>query len=276
MLNCNLVGIVASNGDLTHDASLKGSHFVQLCNQRNIPLLFLQNTTSQSLLPPSVSKAEQLTNRLKAQASMIAAVACATVPKITVVIGGSLGGERFAMCGRSYEPNFLFLWPNARIGLLDATRLSWSDQKDEGWTDEKEFSTQLNRPRQLRGITLSATWRLGGRKEACPEISRAQTRGALSSPADHTYFSKVEGTVACLETNETFHALLCPPMRRKTKDILFIDGLFGLLTPFFALVRGYKRTMPRTTLLDTTKYCLHGQLKTQKPGIAGGVTHLVL
>ncbi|XP_066453732.1 methylcrotonoyl-CoA carboxylase beta chain, mitochondrial-like isoform X3 [Eleutherodactylus coqui] len=141
----NLVGIVASNGDLTHDASLKGSHFVQLCNQRNIPLLFLQNTTSQSLLPPSVSKAEQLTNRLKAQASMISAVACATVPKITVVIGGCHGGESFAMCGRSYEPNFLFLWPNARIGLLDATRLSWSDQKDEGWTDEKEFSAQLNR-----------------------------------------------------------------------------------------------------------------------------------
>ncbi|XP_073498777.1 biotin-dependent 3-methylcrotonyl-coenzyme A carboxylase beta1 subunit-like [Phyllobates terribilis] len=141
----NLVGIVASNGELTHDSSLKGSHFVQICNQRYIPLLFLQNTTSQDLLPPSVYKAEQLTNRLKAQASMIAAVSCATVPKITVVIGGCHGGESFAMCGRSYEPNFLFLWPNARIGLVDAGRLSWSDQKDKGWTDETEFKSQLDR-----------------------------------------------------------------------------------------------------------------------------------
>ncbi|XP_044157545.1 biotin-dependent 3-methylcrotonyl-coenzyme A carboxylase beta1 subunit-like [Bufo gargarizans] len=141
----NLVGVVASNGDLTHDASLKGSHFVQICNQRNIPLLFLQNTTSQDHLPSSVSKAELLSNRLKAQASMIAAVACATVPKMTVVIGGCHGGESFAMCGRSYEPNFLFLWPNARIGLVDAARFSWSDQKDEGWTDETEFRAQLSR-----------------------------------------------------------------------------------------------------------------------------------
>ncbi|XP_069594341.1 biotin-dependent 3-methylcrotonyl-coenzyme A carboxylase beta1 subunit-like isoform X1 [Ranitomeya imitator] len=141
----NLVGIVASNGELTHDASLKGSHFVQICNQRFIPLLFLQNTTSQDLLPPSVYKAEQLTNRLRAQASMIAAVSCATVPKITVVIGGCHGGESFAMCGRSYEPNFLFLWPNARIGIVDAGRLSWSEQKDKGWTDETEFKSQLDR-----------------------------------------------------------------------------------------------------------------------------------
>ncbi|XP_069835529.1 biotin-dependent 3-methylcrotonyl-coenzyme A carboxylase beta1 subunit-like [Dendropsophus ebraccatus] len=144
----NLVGIVANNGALTHDAALKGSHFVQICNQRDIPLLFLQNTTSLDLLPPNVSKAEELTNRLKAQASMIAAVACATVPKITVVIGGCHGGESFAMCGRSYEPNFLFLWPNARIGLVDVTRLSWSDQKEEGWTDQTEFKTQLNRMKE--------------------------------------------------------------------------------------------------------------------------------
>ncbi|XP_071983636.1 methylcrotonoyl-CoA carboxylase beta chain, mitochondrial-like isoform X2 [Engystomops pustulosus] len=141
----NLLGVVASNGHLTHDAALKGSHFVQICNQRAIPLLFLQNTTSQDHLPPNVSKAEQLTNRLKAQACMMAAVACATVPKITLVVGGCHGGESFAMCGRSYEPNFLFLWPNARVGLVDPYRLSWSSQKDEGRTDETEFRTLLSR-----------------------------------------------------------------------------------------------------------------------------------
>ncbi|XP_073400861.1 methylcrotonoyl-CoA carboxylase beta chain, mitochondrial-like isoform X2 [Dendrobates tinctorius] len=111
----NLVGIVASNGELTHDASLKGSHFVQICNQRYIPLLFFQNTTSQDLLPPCVYKAEQQTKGLKAQASMIAAVSCATVPKITVVIGGCHGGESFAMfyrscyCTGAYGSTVIFL-----------------------------------------------------------------------------------------------------------------------------------------------------------------------
>lgn len=141
-----LVGIVASNGALTHDAALKGSHFVQLCNQRNIPLLFLQNTTSQEPLPPSLSKAEVLTNRLKAQASMMASVACASVPKITLVVGGCHGGESFAMCGRSFEPNFFFLWPNARIGLVDAdcappSRLEEGDRSEDG----KEFTALLTR-----------------------------------------------------------------------------------------------------------------------------------
>lgn len=141
-----LVGIVASNGALAHDAALKGSHFVQLCNQRNIPLLFLQNTTSQEPLPPSLSKAEVLTNRLKAQASMMASVACASVPKITLVVGGCHGGESFAMCGRSFEPNFFFLWPNARIGLVDAdcappSRLEEGDRSEDG----EEFTALLTR-----------------------------------------------------------------------------------------------------------------------------------
>ncbi|XP_042318741.1 methylcrotonoyl-CoA carboxylase beta chain, mitochondrial-like isoform X2 [Sceloporus undulatus] len=115
-----LVGIVANNGELTHDASLKGSHFVQLCNQRNIPILFIMNTTPYAAEPSSPKQAEDHTNRLKAQASMMSAVACAAVPKITLVIGGCYGNECYAMCGRSFDPNFLFLWPNARIALVDS------------------------------------------------------------------------------------------------------------------------------------------------------------
>ncbi|XP_072275556.1 methylcrotonoyl-CoA carboxylase beta chain, mitochondrial-like [Pyxicephalus adspersus] len=141
----HLVGIVASNGALTHDAALKGSHFVQLCNQRNIPLLFLQNTTSQEPLPPSISKAEVLTNRLKAQASMMAAVACASVPKITLIVGGCHGGESFAMCGRSFSPNFFFLWPNARIGLVDADSAPPSSQEGDSSEDVEEFTAFLTR-----------------------------------------------------------------------------------------------------------------------------------
>ncbi|XP_063283975.1 methylcrotonoyl-CoA carboxylase beta chain, mitochondrial-like isoform X1 [Pelobates fuscus] len=133
----HLVGILANNGELTHDASLKGSHFVQLCNQRQIPLLFLQNTISRESLPPNILKAEEQTNRLKAQASMMAAVACATVPKITLVIGGSYGGESFAMCGRSFAPNFLFLWPNARVCLVDPNRASEHTQMGKESSQEE-------------------------------------------------------------------------------------------------------------------------------------------
>ncbi|XP_044296543.1 methylcrotonoyl-CoA carboxylase beta chain, mitochondrial-like isoform X2 [Varanus komodoensis] len=115
-----LVGVVANNGELTHDASLKGSHFVQLCSQRRIPVLFLLNTAPCAAEPTSLTEAEDHSKRLKAQASMMAAVACASVPKITLVIGGCYGNESYAMCGRSFDPNFLFLWPNTRIALVDS------------------------------------------------------------------------------------------------------------------------------------------------------------
>uniref|UniRef100_A0AAR2LQQ1 methylcrotonoyl-CoA carboxylase n=1 Tax=Pygocentrus nattereri TaxID=42514 RepID=A0AAR2LQQ1_PYGNA len=101
------VGIVANNGELTYEASLKGSHFVQLCDQRDIPLIFLQNTAPQPVHTLS-----------QAKGSMMSAVACASTPKITVVIGGCHGGDSYAMCGRAFDPNFLFLWPNARVSIL--------------------------------------------------------------------------------------------------------------------------------------------------------------
>ncbi|MEQ2256384.1 hypothetical protein ILYODFUR_023652 [Ilyodon furcidens] len=113
----HLVGIVANNGALTYEAALKGSHFVQLCDQRDIPLLFLQNTAPAAPLTLSAAQAEMNSNRLKAQGSMMSAVACASVPKITVVIGGCHGADSYAMCGRAFDPNFLFLWPNARVSL---------------------------------------------------------------------------------------------------------------------------------------------------------------
>ncbi|XP_077390141.1 putative methylcrotonoyl-CoA carboxylase beta chain, mitochondrial isoform X2 [Festucalex cinctus] len=93
----HLVGIVANNGELSYPAALKGSHFVQLCDQRDIPLLFLQNTAPSAACTRSVAQAEMNSNRLKAQGSMMSAVACASVPKITVVIGGCHGADSYAM-----------------------------------------------------------------------------------------------------------------------------------------------------------------------------------
>ncbi|NXK86530.1 MCCB carboxylase, partial [Formicarius rufipectus] len=132
----HLVGIVANNGELAHDAALKGSHFVQLCSQRGIPILFLQNTAPQPAEPTSIS---QVRHRLKAQASMMAAVACAAVPKITVVIGGCYGSDSYAMCGRSFSPNFLFLWPNARVALVDSRHFSTVPQAGDE-SDESELN----------------------------------------------------------------------------------------------------------------------------------------
>ncbi|XP_059709541.1 biotin-dependent 3-methylcrotonyl-coenzyme A carboxylase beta1 subunit-like [Haemorhous mexicanus] len=138
----HLVGIVASNGDLAHDAALKGSHFVQLCGQRGIPILFLQNTAPQPAGPASISQAEAHSNRLKAQASMMAAVACAAVPKITIVIGGCFGSDSYVMCGRSFSPNFLFLWPNARVGLVDSQHFPTVPPAGD-WTGEELELKQL-------------------------------------------------------------------------------------------------------------------------------------
>ncbi|XP_053929215.1 methylcrotonoyl-CoA carboxylase beta chain, mitochondrial isoform X2 [Cuculus canorus] len=151
----HLVGIVANNGELSHDASLKGSHFVQLCSQRNIPILFFQNTAPHSAVPTSISQAEAYSNRLKAQASMMAAVACAAVPKITIVIGGCYGSESYVMCGRSFSPNFLFLWPNARVALVDSRHFSTVPQAgDNDCTGDeselKRLKEKSARPKQLR------------------------------------------------------------------------------------------------------------------------------
>ena len=107
------VGIIANNGVLFSESALKGTHFIELCDQRAIPLVFLQNITGFM-----VGKAYENGGIAKDGAKMVTAVACARVPKFTVVIGGSFGAGNYAMCGRAYDPNLLFLWPNARISVM--------------------------------------------------------------------------------------------------------------------------------------------------------------
>jgi acetyl-CoA carboxylase carboxyltransferase component len=107
------VGIIANNGYLTSEASLKGSHFIEVCNFRKIPLLFLQNISGFI-----VGKKYEHEGIARNGAKLIHAVATAVVPKITVVIGGSFGAGNYAMAGRAYDPDFLFMWPNAKIGVM--------------------------------------------------------------------------------------------------------------------------------------------------------------
>lgn len=107
------VGIIANNGILFSESAVKATHFIELCTQRRIPLLFLQNITG--FMVGSKFEAEGIA---KHGAKLVNAVACAQVPKITVIIGGSYGAGNYAMCGRAYEPRFLWMWPNARIAVM--------------------------------------------------------------------------------------------------------------------------------------------------------------
>ena len=107
------VGIVANNGILFAESALKGAHFIELCNQRGIPLVFLQNITGFM-----VGRKYENAGIAKDGAKMVTAVACSHVPKFTVVIGGSFGAGNYAMCGRAYGARFLWMWPNARISVM--------------------------------------------------------------------------------------------------------------------------------------------------------------
>ena len=107
------IGIIANNGILFSESALKAVHFIELCCQRGIPIVFLQNITG--FMVGSKVEAEGIA---KNGAKLVTAVACASVPKFTVIIGGSYGAGNYAMCGRAYEPRFMWMWPNARIGVM--------------------------------------------------------------------------------------------------------------------------------------------------------------
>jgi 3-methylcrotonyl-CoA carboxylase beta subunit len=107
------VGIVANNGILFGESALKGAHFIELCNQRGIPLVFLQNISGFM-----VGREYENKGIARDGAKLVTAVACSVVPKFTVVIGGSFGAGNYGMCGRAYDPRFLWMWPNARISVM--------------------------------------------------------------------------------------------------------------------------------------------------------------
>jgi acyl-CoA carboxylase subunit beta len=113
------IGIVGNNGVLMSDSSAKGAQFIQLCNQQNIPLLFLQNITGFM-----VGREYEEEGIIRNGAKLINAVSNSTVPAITIMVGGSYGAGNYAMCGRAYEPRFLFTWPNHRIAVMGAQQLS--------------------------------------------------------------------------------------------------------------------------------------------------------
>ena len=160
------VGILANNGILFSESALKGAHFIQLCNRRGVPLLFLQNITGFM-----VGRKYEHAGIAKDGAKMVNAVATATVPKLTVVLGGSFGAGNYAMCGRAYGGRFLWTWPNARISVMggeQAASVLASVRRDNlaargaEWPadDEQAFRDGIRRQYDTQGHPYYATARL--------------------------------------------------------------------------------------------------------------------
>ncbi len=162
----NLVGIIANNGILFSESALKGTHFIQLCCQRNIPLLFLQNITGFM-----VGRKYEHEGIAKHGAKLVNAVATASVPKITTLIGGSFGAGNYGMCGRAYDPRFLWMWPNARIsvmggpqaaGVLAQIKSETLAKQGKSWTaaDETLFKKPIEDKYEKEGHPYYASARL--------------------------------------------------------------------------------------------------------------------
>jgi 3-methylcrotonyl-CoA carboxylase beta subunit len=160
------VGILANNGILFSESALKGAHFIELCCQRKIPLLFLQNITGFM-----VGARYEAGGIAKDGAKLVTAVACARVPKVTVIVGGSYGAGNYGMCGRAFSPRFLFTWPNARISVmggeqaasvLATVRRDNIEAEGRSWSaeDEEAFKTPIRDRYEAEGNPYYATARL--------------------------------------------------------------------------------------------------------------------
>ncbi len=160
------VGILANNGILFSESALKGAHFVELCTQRGIPLVFLQNITGFM-----VGRKYETQGIAKDGAKMVTAVSCAKVPKLTVILGGSFGAGNYGMCGRAFNPRFLWTWPNARISVMGGEQAAsvLATVKRDGiearggqWSadDEEAFKAPIRAQYERQGHPYYATARL--------------------------------------------------------------------------------------------------------------------
>jgi 3-methylcrotonyl-CoA carboxylase beta subunit len=192
------VGILGNNGILFSESALKAAHFIELCCQRRIPLLFLQN-----IVGFMVGREYEAGGIAKDGAKMVTAVACAQVPKITVIIGGSYGAGNYGMCGRAYSPRFLFTWPNARISVMGgeqaasvlATVRRDNIEADGGsWSEveEEEFKAPIRDQYDAEGNPYYATARLWDDGIIAPSETRRVLAlafsAALNAPVPETNF----------------------------------------------------------------------------------------
>jgi 3-methylcrotonyl-CoA carboxylase beta subunit len=192
------VGIIANNGILYSESSVKGAHFIELCCQRKIPLLFLQNITGFM-----VGKKYEAEGIARHGAKLVTAVACAEVPKITVIIGGSFGAGNYGMCGRAYSPRFMWTWPNARIsvmggfqaaGVLATVKREGIERRGGEWSpeDEAAFKQPIIDQFEHQGHPLYASARLWDDGIQDPRRTRdalaLSLRATMNAPIGDTRF----------------------------------------------------------------------------------------
>ncbi|MGB7405407.1 MAG: carboxyl transferase domain-containing protein, partial [Pacificimonas sp.] len=186
------VGIIANNGILFSESALKGAHFIELCCQRKIPLLFLQNISGFM-----VGKRYENEGIAKHGAKLVTAVACAAVPKLTVVIGGSYGAGNYGMCGRAYDPRFLWMWPNARISVMGGEQAAsvLAEVKRGGFESDAEreaFKAPIRDMYERQGHPYYSSARLWDDGIIDPADTRAVValglEAALQQPMEDTQF----------------------------------------------------------------------------------------
>ncbi|MFT3929205.1 MAG: carboxyl transferase domain-containing protein [Spongiibacteraceae bacterium] len=197
------VGIVANNGILFSESAQKGAHFIELCAQRKIPLIFLQNITGFM-----VGQQYEAGGIAKHGAKMVTAVACAQVPKLTVLIGGSFGAGNYGMCGRAYDPRFMFMWPNARISVM-------------GGEQAAGVMAQLRREQlEKKGGTLSAEEEAAIKQ---PILDTYENQG-------HPYYASArlwdDGVIDPAETRMTLGLALSASLNKPIEDTQF--GVFRM------------------------------------------------
>lgn len=190
------VGIIGNNGVLFSESAVKGAHFIELCCQRKIPLIFLQNITGFM-----VGAKYEAGGIAKDGAKLVTAVATAQVPKLTVIVGGSFGAGNYGMCGRAYSPRFLWMWPNARISVMGgeqaATVLAMVkregiERKGGAWSaeEEAEFRAPILEKYEREGNPLYSSARLWDDGIIDP----ARTRDVLALSLSATLNAPIEDT----------------------------------------------------------------------------------
>jgi 3-methylcrotonyl-CoA carboxylase beta subunit len=192
------VGIIANNGILFSESAQKGAHFIELCCQRRIPLLFLQNITGFM-----VGRQFEAGGIAKDGAKLVTAVACAQVPKITLLVGGSYGAGNYGMCGRAYSPRFLFTWPNSRISVMGGEQAASvlatvkrenfeAEGKDWSAEEEEAFKAPIRASYEAEGHPYYATARLWDDGIILPSETRRvlslALSAALNAPVPETRF----------------------------------------------------------------------------------------
>ncbi|WP_211223844.1 carboxyl transferase domain-containing protein [Pseudonocardia asaccharolytica] len=176
------VGIVANNGILFAESALKGAHFIQLCDQRGVPLVFLQNISGFM-----VGREYEAGGIAKHGAKMVTAVASTRVPKFTVIIGGSFGAGNYSMCGRAYSPRFLWMWPNARISVMGGEQAAMVLSTVRSPNDpepEEEFKDRIRAQYETQGHPYYSTARLWDDGVIDPADTRTVLGLALSAAAN--------------------------------------------------------------------------------------------